>query len=99
MDALIGTYENHQYDDGGKNDWHFVTLTHAGGTNLTWTNRAGATWTLTLTDDRTKLAVGRDCPYYNDGHTICTVEFTSDGNTVTALLGPGNERYDREHGS
>ena len=96
IDALVGTYENHQYDNGGKNAWHYVTLTHLQGKVLQWKNTAGVIWTLSLTEDRTRLAVGTNCPYYNDGHTICTVVYATHANTVAALLGPWNERYDRE---
>lgn len=97
INALVGRYENHEYDAGGKNAWHYVTLTHRRGLALEWRNRAGVTWTLTLTEDPTQLAVGKDCPYYKNGHTICTVVYTSGGDCVAALLGPWNEQYDREN--
>jgi hypothetical protein len=48
---LLGNYENHLYDKGGKNDWHYVTINKADDTTLKWSNRAGVSWTLTTTPD------------------------------------------------
>jgi hypothetical protein len=74
-DAILGQYECHLYDQGGKNDWHYVTVSKANETTLNWANRAGVSWTLTITSDKTKLNVGQECPYYNfdDGQSKNTV--------------------------
>jgi hypothetical protein len=93
--TLVGRYENHKYDAGGKNDWHYVTVTDAGDDRLTWSNRAKVSWTLQMTSDRSLLTVGSDCPYYSGGHTAVTVDWNNDG-TVKRLRGPGGEWYDRE---
>ncbi len=60
-----------------------------------WKNRAGRTWTLQTTKNREILKVGKDCPYFDDGHTTATVIW--DGNQVLGILGPWNERYDRSN--
>merc|ERR1712202_87614 len=56
------------------NDWHFVDITYVGGNKFRWTNRAGVSWTLTSSEERNELAVGRDCPYYcgngDNNHTV-----------------------------
>ena len=100
MDSLVGVYENLKYSGAAKNNWHYVTLTKKSETELTWTNRAGRSWTLTLIAkgdgyDATQLSVGTDSPYYSRGHTIATVKWNSDMNAVTALLGPYQEAYTR----
>ena len=67
-----------------KSDWHSVEITwnHDKGT-FTWQNSAGVTWTLTPmmgssgSWDDTKLAVGNDCPYRNDGHEFAMLEWVS----------------------
>ena len=41
------------------------------------------------------LKVGKDCPYFDDGHTTATVIW--DGNQVLGILGPWNEGYDRSN--
>lgn len=92
---LCGPYECHQYDANGKNDWHYVQLRVAEtGAGLLWTNRAGAKWSLALTADRRYLAVGRECPYYEQGHTRCEIVRGVDGR-IAALLGPWGESYMR----
>ncbi len=92
---LTGTYENHLYDRSGKNNWHYVTIAEIDSTRLKWTNREGVSWTLTLTADQNSLSVGRDCPYYASGYRTATVQRNSNGR-VTAILGPGNEPYQRQ---
>ena len=39
------------------------------------------------------LDVGKECPYYKNGHTVCRVVRNSTG-SVTSLLGPWDEHYD-----
>ena len=68
FDSILGTYECHKYDGGGKNDWHYVTITKVNGNTLRWTNRANVSWTLTVGTDPFRLDVGQDCPYYNFRH-------------------------------
>jgi hypothetical protein len=92
--ALLGKYENHQYDAGGKNNWHYVTITKIDDKKIKWTNRAGVSWTLTITDDKNKLAVGSDCTYYNRGYKTATVKYDANG-VVKSINGPNNEPYDR----
>ena len=92
ISPIVGDYENHTYDGTpNKNDWHYVTISKVNDTTLKWTNRAGASWTLTTTDDKRKLAVGNDCPYFASGHTQVTVFW--EGNRVTGLTGPGDDLY------
>lgn len=90
---LIGDYENHLYNVKGKNDWHFVTISRVDDQKLKWTNRAGVSWTLTVTSDKTKLSVGSDCPYFKQGYKTATVQWA--GGAVTSILGPSNEPYYR----
>jgi|688.fasta_scaffold170074_1 hypothetical protein len=99
-DAILGQYECHLYDQGGKNDWHYVTVSKANETTLNWANRAGVSWTLTITSDKTKLNVGQECPYYNfdDGQSKiqyrqATVVWT--GSQVSGIIGPENQLYDK----
>lgn len=90
---LVGRYENHQYDDGGKNDWHYVELVVEDG-RLYWRNRGGVSWTLLAAEDPSRITVGTDCIYYSKGYRSMVVEWTDDGQ-VRRILGPGNEWYDR----
>lgn len=84
---VIGTFENHKYDNGGKNDWHYVTITYDSASNTyTWKNRAGKSWTLSSSSTFNKLEVHADCPYYASGYT--TAEYNQMG-----IYGYGNEFY------
>ena len=72
------------HGDGDKNPWYNVEITwNPTKGAFTWRNRAGVTWTLTPMMgpsgglDRTKLAVGKDCPYKNDGHEFAKIEWVS----------------------
>mmetsp|Transcript_25554 Transcript_25554/g.52403 ORF Transcript_25554/g.52403 Transcript_25554/m.52403 type:complete len:333 (+) Transcript_25554:163-1161(+) len=47
MPGLVGKYECHLYDGGGKNDWHYVTISQEAPGRFRWRNRAGASWGLT----------------------------------------------------
>ena len=88
----VGAYECHKYDGtNGKNDYHYVTI-KAEGLQLRWSNRAGVSWMLTPRADG-NLDVGKECPYYTNGHTVCQVVRNSTG-SVTSLLGPWDEHYD-----
>ena len=94
--GFAGEYVIDGYD-GNKNDWHYVTIEKGDGVGgYRWTNRAGVSWSLFhkwSTDDH--LDVGKECPYYNSGHTRANVRFDAEGN-VTAIQGPGNEWYLKE---
>jgi hypothetical protein len=105
MQTVEGFYECHLHDDEGKNDWHFVELRRspmASGCKsmptLTWSNRAGMTWTLTPsldTDkDGLKLLVATDCPYFEDVHHVCELKHDDTGNLV-GVFGPHQELYSR----
>jgi hypothetical protein len=90
---LEGSYENHRYDDGGKNNWHYVTITQTAHDEFTWTNRAGRSWTLRGTDNPDVYDVGSDCPYYHSGsYRTARVERDSCGR-ITLIRGPWNEAY------
>lgn len=64
-------------------------------TTLQWRNRAGRTWTLQTTQNTEILKVGKDCPYFDDGHTTATVIW--DGDKVSGILGPWNELYEKSN--
>jgi hypothetical protein len=98
---LLGNYECHKYDAGGKNDWHYVTVAKVNDTTYKWTNRANVSWALKSTSDNNILDVGTECPYYNfnDGqqqthYTKATV--VRDGNKVTGIMGPWDELYSKD---
>lgn len=93
---VVGDYECHDYDNGGKNDHHYVTIAesvdHQG---LYWMNRSKIAWALTpQIGTRDTLRTHKDCIYFKAGHTECKVIFDSDQN-VLGVLGPYNERYER----
>lgn len=67
MSEIVGAYENHTYDGtNNKNNWHYVTISKVNDTTLEWKNKAGVSWLLTTTPDKTKLNLGEDSPYYKD---------------------------------
>ena len=86
VDGISGFYEIdlNLHGDERNNDWYAVEIiwNQAKGA-FTWQNRAGVTWTLTPLMgssgdwDETKLAVGNDCPYRNDGHEFAMIEWVS----------------------
>merc|ERR1712154_23320 len=90
---IIGLYECHLYDNGGKNDWHYVTITQdtSGQRDFVWTNRAGVSWSLYRDENlgEYELRVGEDCPYYSSGYTVMKKD--DDG-----VHGPGGELYNYE---
>ena len=91
--SILGNYENHLYDRGGKNDWHYVTVSQIDETTLEWRNRAGVAWRLKTTPNKEILNVERDSPYFSQGHT--SVKVVWDGDRVSGLIGPGNELYEK----
>ena len=87
---FVGTFENHLYDNGGKNNWHYVTITYdQANDKYIWRNRAGRSWSLYATEKENELRVGTDCPYYKSGYTIAKVNYKG-------IYGVGNELYSRE---
>ena len=84
--GISGFYEmdRNLHSDDQQNKWYNVkiTWTQAKGA-FKWQNRAGVTWTLTPLSgssggwDETKLAVGNDCPYRNEGHEFAKIEWVS----------------------
>ena len=92
-DPIAGSYLCTQYiGNSGENDWHHVTLVSEPDGTYKWNNRAGRTWTLTMRGDG-NLDVGTNCPYY-ETHKVCRV--LREGERVAGLLGPFDERYDKE---
>jgi len=100
VSEVEGNYECHLYDGEGKNDWHFAELRRSSATTaptLTWSNRAGVSWTLTPSLDAnvsSKLLVATDCPYFDDGYQVCDIQRSSAGRIV-GVLGPNEELYSR----
>ncbi len=97
---VAGNYECHLYDKGGKNDWHYVTITKVSDTNYKWTNRAGISWTLSSTDNNAKLAVGQDCPYYDFNNGTSRTQYRQAtivwaGGQVLGIHGPYDEMYEK----
>jgi len=88
ISPLVGMYENHEYDGGGKNDWHYVEIIRKGPSSVTWRNRAGAQWDLALSDDKTQLV-----PTTEGSGYPCEVKYDQHGR-VTKLVQQG-EAYDR----
>lgn len=86
---LVGDFENHDYDEQGKNDWHYVSISYNHfEDNYTWSNRAGVSWTLYPTERSHVLRVGEDCPYFKDGYEISEVN-------QMGVYGPGMEFYSK----
>ena len=84
---LVGDFENHKYDNGGKNMWHYISISYDETTNsYKWTNNAGVSWTLYPSQNFDTLKVGTDCPYYTKGYK--TAKFNQMG-----IYGPSNEFY------
>eukprot|EP00928_Gymnodinium_smaydae_P050256 TRINITY_DN33831_c0_g1_i1.p1 TRINITY_DN33831_c0_g1~~TRINITY_DN33831_c0_g1_i1.p1 ORF type:complete len:605 (+),score=81.38 TRINITY_DN33831_c0_g1_i1:99-1913(+) len=97
LDDMVGYYECDAYSDAEKNDWHHVELVRHSGEapQLTWSNRAGVSWTLTASCDcPPSLLVGTDCPYWPDGHHKCDVKLDDKG-CVEGIFGPWGEFYRR----
>jgi len=81
------------------NSWHYVTITHEGGNQYTWSNEAGVSWALYQSEsDPTIFEVGTECPYYDwnnvDAANFMETEMYLDENgNVTGIRGPWNEEY------
>lgn len=65
MGEILGIYENREYvGTGNKTAWRHVTISKINDTTLQWKNKAGVSWQLAMTPDKTKLKLGEDCPHY-----------------------------------
>jgi len=94
--GYVGEYENHHYDNGGKNSWHYVTLSRVDASTLLWSNAAGVSWTITATDDSSLFLIGPDSPYWDTPYDQdMNVVFDSNG-AVLYVTGPCGEYYDRQ---
>lgn len=82
-DAIAGSYERAPVENG----WHSVTVSVVSANMLTWSNAAGASWSLELRD--AGLWSGEDCPY-----GVQELDVEADGEMVTGLWF-GGERYGR----
>lgn len=98
INGISGFYEMDRniHGNGQHDKWYDVEITwnQAKGA-FTWQNRAGVTWTLTPLMgssggwDETKLAVGNNCPYRNDGHEFATIEWVSSALfSISSATGP-----------
>ena len=82
--GVEGVYEiSHDLYPTGRNDWHHVEIIfdHDKG-SFTWENLAGVRWTLSPIQgfggwDTSKLSVGSDNPYFNEGYTFASIEWVS----------------------
>ena len=86
VDGISGFFEiDHDlHAPGQHDDWYGVEIIwNQNKGAFTWQNRAGVTWTLTPmmgssgSWDETKLAVGNDSPYRNDGFEFARIEWVS----------------------
>jgi len=65
MGEILGIYENREYvGTGNKTAWRHVTISKINDTTLQWKNKAGVSWQLAMTPDKTTLKLGEDCPHY-----------------------------------
>ncbi|MEM7375992.1 MAG: hypothetical protein AAF460_00670 [Pseudomonadota bacterium] len=94
--SLAGRYENHEYDVGGKNDWHFVTLERTDNGALRWSNRAGVSWLLSATDDANLFRIGDDSPYWGEPGQQDLRVYRDARGVVLCVTGPGGELYHRK---
>tara|TARA_B110000305_G_C19133792_1_gene490178 strand:+ start:248 stop:616 length:369 start_codon:yes stop_codon:yes gene_type:complete len=94
-------FQEQIYVDGGNsNDWHFVTIANPSGDglNFTWSNRAGVKWDLTASRDPKSgilkgFDVGKNCPYYNNGHKYAEFVWNPKSQLISKVKGPWNEPY------
>lgn len=91
---LLGKYECHKYDGtSAKNDYHYVTVSKISDVEVLWTTKAGAIWKLTATQEREKLAVGPECPYFKAGYTFARI--VREGSQMSGIIGPCGELYEK----
>jgi hypothetical protein len=96
---LLGQYEYEAYegrmDEPESRKNYYVTISQVNDTTLKWSNNDGVSWMLFLTDDKTKLDVGSDCPYFKDGYKQATVVW--EGGQVSGLISPFQELYSKSN--
>ena len=93
-------FECTKYIKGNTNSWHIVRLTTTDFITYNWSNKAGASWTLTRSaSDKngrpTQFDVGTDCPYYKFGkgsYTKASMTYGPNGNLLS-ISGPFKEPY------
>jgi hypothetical protein len=93
-ERVLGRFVNPLYnkDGGTKDPFLSVTITKVSRSIVKWTNDAGFGWTLELTPDASKLAVSKQCSYYQKGYTTAALKVDAN-DKVTGIMGPGNELY------
>ena len=86
-----GLYESHLYDNGGKNDWHYITIkTMKDGNGFIWENKAGVSWSLWPTINPLVFQVSDDCPYFD---SYKSVAFEMDSKNNVLGIRANNEFY------
>jgi hypothetical protein len=50
-------------------------------------------WKLTATQEREKLAVGPECPYFKTDYTFARI--VREGKQISGIIGPGGELYEK----
>ena len=97
LSGIVGCYERPK----PTNSWHSVKITwdEIHGT-FKWENHAGVTWSLALIPygdgwNTNKLAVGPECPYFNNGHEFAGLVWSGHpgDSKLLSIIGPGNEAY------
>ena len=97
---LVGEYVRHPEE----NDWHRGSLSLTGEDTVTWTNKAGRSWTLRLDLANGLLRAGDDDPYYDEsspGSTDVTIvyrDLARGARPEVEALRIRNEDYRREPG-
>lgn len=104
LHEIEGMYECHVHEGTNeKNDAHYVEVAVSTPENmvLSWTNRAGISWELSVPPDFPEaspiafLKVGDDCPHI-ETFTKCEIIRRKDDGDIIGLLGPEGEIYQRE---
>jgi hypothetical protein len=96
---LLGKFENHHHDGSPvKGDYHYVIITRLDANTLLWTNRAGVSWTLSETADRSILNIGTDNPYNGSEfeYSQSTVIYNANG-SILGITGPTGELYNLQN--
>ena len=78
-----------RYDTLGKNLWYYVEVSVADSGNMNhylWSNKAGRSWRMTRTNEKSKLTLGPDCPYFHTEPNRRHVEIIRDHPTGVRAL-------------
>ena len=94
-------FEERRYvEEGGWNNYHFVTIANPSGdgVNFTWKNKMDQTWSLTAEQDvdSYKLMgfdVHSDSVYYDSGFRFAKLEFNDETQQLEGVRGPWGELY------